>query len=244
MSSFLDGARARWRDDAREWDMRTTTAWLIAAIPFVVALIGVLAFPFRGLYAVLANEDGVVEWSQFILLVLLVALYAHIALLLWRADRRWLAALYGLAAIGSLFIAGEEISWGQRVLGFATPEGLEEVNDQGETNVHNIGIVVKVFNLVVVAICVAAVVAPILRWTGWRERARSVADYALIPPLALIPAFLFPFAHRVVRLGLLPDVGARATKYAEFAEVSFYFGLFVFALLLRRHLRRAGDQGT
>jgi hypothetical protein len=177
-----------------------------------------------------------------LLLVVMIATYAHITALLWRADRRALAAVYGLAALVSLFIAGEEISWGQRVLGFATPAGLDDINDQGETNLHNIGIVVKVFNLVVLAICAAAIALPILRWTGWRGTARTVAGYVLIPPLALLPAFAFPFLHRIVRLAFLPDVGARATKYAEYAEASFYFGLVVFALLARQALIRASTQ--
>jgi hypothetical protein len=34
--------------------------------------------------------------------------------------------------------AGEEISWGQRMLGFQTPEPLSEVNRQEEFNLHNL----------------------------------------------------------------------------------------------------------
>lgn len=241
MRAFFEAAGARWHDDAREWGLSQASVRLLVIAPFVLAGLGAMAFPFRSLYGLLANEDGVVEWSQVALLVTLVVVYAHLAVLLWRADRRWLAALYGVAALASLFIAGEEISWGQRVLGFATPEGLDAINDQGETNIHNIGLVVKVFNLVVVTICATAITLPILRWTGWRATARSVAGYMLIPPLALIPAFAFPFIHRVVRLALLPDVGARATKYAEFAELSFYVGLVVFAFLARRALLRAHE---
>lgn len=236
MPRFIDTAVARLRDDAVEWRLGSGAVRWLAVVPVAIALVGATTFPFRDLYAILANEDGVVEWSQVILLMVMVATYAHIAVLLWRADRKWLAAAYGLATLGSLLIAGEEISWGQRVLGFATPAGLAEINDQGETNLHNIGIVVKVFNLVVLAICAAAIALPILRWTGWRGTARTVAGYALVPPLALIPAFAFPFLHRVVRLAFLPDVGARATKFAEYAEASFYFGLVVFALLARQAL--------
>jgi len=33
---------------------------------------------------------------------------------------------------------GEEISWGQRILNFETPEALKQVNLQNETNIHNI----------------------------------------------------------------------------------------------------------
>ena len=41
--------------------------------------------------------------------------------------------------LGLLFfvLVGEEISWGQRIFGFATPEGMEEKNIQGEFNLHN-----------------------------------------------------------------------------------------------------------
>ena len=37
-----------------------------------------------------------------------------------------------------VFAAGEEISWGQRIFGFATPEFLLPLNQQQEFNVHNI----------------------------------------------------------------------------------------------------------
>jgi len=40
-----------------------------------------------------------------------------------------------------LFVGcGEEISWGQRILGFGTPDYLKEHNVQGETTLHNIEI--------------------------------------------------------------------------------------------------------
>jgi hypothetical protein len=46
-------------------------------------------------------------------------------------------------ALALFFGAGEELSWGQRLLGFDTPEALEE-NEQEEFTVHNL----PVFNTV------------------------------------------------------------------------------------------------
>lgn len=45
-----------------------------------------------------------------------------------------------LIFVGVLFFfgAGEEISWGQRIFGWETPDRLMEINDQNETNIHNI----------------------------------------------------------------------------------------------------------
>ena len=44
--------------------------------------------------------------------------------------------------LGLLFLFGffEEISWGQRLFGFVTPEYLQEANRQGEINIHNLGV--------------------------------------------------------------------------------------------------------
>lgn len=41
-------------------------------------------------------------------------------------------------ALVFFFGAGEEISWGQRIFGFTTPESLIENNVQGETTIHNL----------------------------------------------------------------------------------------------------------
>ena len=46
--------------------------------------------------------------------------------------------LYLGMALIFFFGAGEEISWGQRILGFQTPEALSEVNRQEEFNLHNL----------------------------------------------------------------------------------------------------------
>ena len=47
-----------------------------------------------------------------------------------------------LLALLFLFGAGEEISWGQRLLGIEVPEAIRDRNVQGELNIHNL----EVFN--------------------------------------------------------------------------------------------------
>ena len=51
------------------------------------------------------------------------------------AVAKWPPLLLGVLLIVG---AGEEVSWGQVWLGFATPEVVKAVNDQGEFNLHNI----------------------------------------------------------------------------------------------------------
>jgi hypothetical protein len=72
-----------------------------------------------------------------VFLVGFVGSRADHASLLVRARRS--VPLLGFAIL--FFVAfGEEISWGQRVLGFQTPAVLNELNRQGEINIHNLDV--------------------------------------------------------------------------------------------------------
>ena len=57
-------------------------------------------------------------------------------------DKTWVSLMKQLVYLGMALIfffgAGEEISWGQRILGFQTPEALSQVNKQEEFNLHNL----------------------------------------------------------------------------------------------------------
>jgi hypothetical protein len=83
-----------------------------------------------------AQEDRPLEWSTALLLLAASSLLGlHAA----RHRRAPLVALCAALLCVALFLVGmEEISWGQRLFGFATPEGLAEMNWQHEFNFHNV----------------------------------------------------------------------------------------------------------
>jgi hypothetical protein len=56
--------------------------------------------------------------------------------LLRRGDRPF-GALYVILAFGFFVIAGEEISWGQRIFQVQSPEFFLQYNEQQELNIHN-----------------------------------------------------------------------------------------------------------
>jgi hypothetical protein len=225
---------ARFDDDNAEWGLSTRNATLIFLAPFVLAIVAVVAIPFRDAFRILANEDGIAEWGQWLFLVVLVVIYARLSVALWRQRQRPLAVLYAVATLAVIFTAGEEISWGQRIFHWITPGALEDINNQGETNIHNIGSLLKIFNLVIMVVAFIAAVLPLVRWTLWRDRARSIAGYALIPPAVLIPAFGMEFSYRLIRYLLFPEPRYVLTKLSEIAELSFYFALVVFGVLAWR----------
>ena len=88
-----------------------------------------------GTFHALSREDHWVEnltavWFLLAGLLLFVTALAERSLF-----RRCAYILGGMAMV---FAAGEEISWGQRILGFATPDFLMPLNESKEFNVHNI----------------------------------------------------------------------------------------------------------
>jgi hypothetical protein len=107
----------------------------VAAIALVAIMAAWTIFSPATLYPLTA-EDGPIETAQF-------ALYLSGAFCLfqfWRGSRHSLP-FFGILALVWVFallvMAGEEISWGQRVFGFATPENMVAVNKQSEFNLHN-----------------------------------------------------------------------------------------------------------
>lgn len=80
---------------------------------------------------VLGYEDGFFEYLTAVLFFLASILFLVVA---QKKRNLWFAGLFLLLFVG----AGEEISWGQRLLGIDTPHELKKVNVQGEITLHNL----------------------------------------------------------------------------------------------------------
>lgn len=83
------------------------------------------------------GELGILE--NLAPLFLLPAIFCGIAMLRYRRafPKHWITGWFLLHGLGAFYFAGEEISWGQHFLGWQTPEGVATLNDQNETNLHN-----------------------------------------------------------------------------------------------------------
>ena len=117
-----------------------------AALKFAVASSPVIACfaiiwlrnSYRRVFNVLFTEDSVFEYLTSVLYLLAAVIAGVIAVTFSRLDERRSAALYGLLMLGLFFIAGEEVSWGQRLLGIETPASIAAYNTQNELTVHNL----------------------------------------------------------------------------------------------------------
>jgi hypothetical protein len=111
-------------------------------------------------------------------LVLLPGIAAGIAVL-WNHRQRlpwWLVGWLLGWVLACIYFAGEEASWGQHYLRWATPETLQSLNDQNETNLHNVShwLDQKPRSLVELWMVFAGLLAPLIRRLRptalWAER--------------------------------------------------------------------------
>ena len=98
---------------------------------FFSSLLAAAPLTFRAL----SREDYWVE-SLTAVWFLLAGLVLFVTALVERSFFR--RCVYILGGMAMVFAAGEEISWGQRIFGFATPDFLMHLNESKEFNVHNI----------------------------------------------------------------------------------------------------------
>ena len=217
--------RGRLAVDGQFWGLSRRRSATLLAIPLAgAALLGLTALV-RPLHDALVREDSLLEWLQ-------VASYVAAFFLAGRSALRlhgWVAAAFGVFALGCLLAAGEELSWGQRLFGLDTPDGLEALNNQEELNVHDVVEVQGKVNLAVALASLYGLVAP------WLVRRRVL----VAPPNALNCAFLTMLAYASARSAFFPHPGHALAKFSEWPETCFAGTLAVFALLVWRRTRAA-----
>lgn len=85
-------------------------------------------------YTGLTEEDSLIETLTAVLLFSASILLFATGRMERKSLCRWIYVMGGTVL---LFIAGEEISWGQRIFGYPTPDWVAERNNQKEFTVHN-----------------------------------------------------------------------------------------------------------
>jgi hypothetical protein len=148
----------------------------------------------------------------------------------------WCAALF----VGGIYLAGEEASWGQHYVGWATPGLWEVVNDQQETNLHNIS---NLFDqlprgILLIGIVLTGTIYPwlLLKRPGFLP-GRFNFTY---PPLALFPLAALICACWGYRSLSKSELFGPYLNYrsGEFQELFIVWFLLYYALFLRWRERR------
>jgi hypothetical protein len=239
----LDGFVARSARDLR-CSRRSVVAILLLPAAACLVAVGTAGIG-ADAYKWLIREDGPVENLQFVLFlgssVGALVLARHHA----RSGRRAIAGVFVLAAAGLLGIAGEEISWGQRIFGWGTPEALAEINRQGETTLHNVGTIEEIVRWTVFGIAVAAALAA-WRFDRGPLHTRHPVVRALVPSRIFVPAFALIAGWRVFRETVVPPEALRfaISEFTEVVEFVMASTVAIFLWLQIRSVRHAGEEGA
>lgn len=192
------------------------------------------------LYRWVTQEDGPIEWSQFAFDLAAFAGSSIVAVVLYRRGRRVAALLWAVFALSQLFIAGEEISWGQRVFDTTTPDELERLNHQSETNVHNIGPMQDSINAVFMLVGAYGSIGVVANRRWWRPRRRPDWFDLFAPPNALFTLFtlfLLVLGYKLARIAVFQSPRFVVVKFGEYIELCTAVALAAFAWLTLRRLR-------
>ena len=119
--------------------MKTRNLILYHGLPLFVILLPLVWYAMTGKYSVFKGEAGIIE--NMTVLFLVVAIGFCVASLS-RTNRLQLSGFLKtwlfILILGAAYFALEEISYGQHMFGWGTAETWKELNDQDETNLHNV----------------------------------------------------------------------------------------------------------
>lgn len=104
---------------------------------FLIGILAVIKTWPGGVFNDIIREDNLLENLQVIFYGFSSILFFATSFKYFKTNKLFFF-YFLILGLGLLFITGEEISWGQRILGLSSPEVIKVNNAQGETTIHNI----------------------------------------------------------------------------------------------------------
>jgi len=209
-----------------------------------------LVFPFIWVGIVgndhmLKGEAGFVELTTALFLFIAIGIsFSSLAIIRRLNLSGYLKAWVVLMILGATYFALEELSYGQHIFHWGTPEALKKLNDQGETNLHNISALFDQVPrmLLTAGILVGGVIMPLYRYFRHSQLAENNRFYWQWPTMDCLTIGL------LVTL-LRPVFGVFETHTINTGETKEQlFALFILLYCLSIHARlkqkaRAGSAG-
>lgn len=208
--------------------------WGVIPVLIIVAQILIELFVPNEYMTPMHTEGGPHETLQFLFIGLCVPLAAT---MLFSLKHAFLKFWIGAAMLGCIYIAGEEVSWGQHIFGWVTPEFWSGVNDQNETNLHNTSswLDQKPRLLLFLGAVVAGIVVPALRrwkpsWLPARFSALYPSDILFVAALGvLLPYSIHEIAEHILDSGVFYRV-------SEVQELYLYYFILLYLLDFKKRI--------
>ncbi|MDP9195359.1 MAG: hypothetical protein M3O22_01100 [Pseudomonadota bacterium] len=181
------------------------------------------------------SEYGPVEILQEAMLFLCLVFSIYILTRINPDQSKWLKIWIGIAALGCFYVFIEEISWGQKIFRWNTPEFWMEINTQRETNIHNTS---QIFNrvprgILETGILVAGIIIPVLRKyapSALPKKISAIYPASEIMFISILATIIKILEHFPSRLGI--QVFWRKSEVMETFFYCFVF-LYLFSIFHR-----------
>ncbi len=223
---------------------RRLPRWLWLWFPPVLLL---LIIPIKiidpGFYAAhIDGELGLIELATPLLSIIGALIGFRLIRISATLPTRRLRIWVVLTTLGCIYFAGEELSWGQHLFGWGTPAYLEAVNDQEETNLHNISswFDQKPRMLLEFWVLIGGVLLPLTRLARNQSYAPTDERYWFWPTVELLPTALLAILVRLPeRIKSLFDIEQLPLELRFSEPQEYYFALFLLLYLasIDRRLR-------
>jgi H+/gluconate symporter-like permease len=177
---------------------------LLCILPIISLLIFFLLARYRNpIYQLIGMEDGILEWLQFVLFLFSSLLALLISYKLSKSNKV-ISFIYLILTLGLMFIALEEISWGQRIFNWETTQKFQEIG------------------LIYLAICAYATLGWILLKINFKKVVKQFLEYFIIPSFLIL--YFLPLSINALHfLSFAPQ------DY-EVTEFLMSLGFFIFFL--------------
>ena len=191
---FLEKAIAKFSSRTR----RASFGIYLYSFPFV--LTGILIWvklsvgPTSDKWRYISSEGGLSEYGTAIAYLLIPLFTYQIARQFWRHNKKLMGWLYILFTAGSFFIGMEELSWGQKIIGFEEPKFWAENNVQSEFTFHNLAFYQNRFlhPSFILAGFLGSFCWVVLRYWQNRQPQSPATDLSYILPDWPISSFFYP----------------------------------------------------
>jgi hypothetical protein len=214
-------------------------AWWWLGIPLLYAAVAVLAGAFAPRFYdqwIIPEGYGVLEFSQFLIMVAALAVAVKLLFDPFVRERPFVFAVTIIAALSSLFIAGEEMSWGQHFFHWNTPEYWARINVDDETNLHKAyDIFDKVPRVTLeLGVLIGGLLIPFAAMFKPELRANRIALF--LPPSCVIPTAVFALLFK-----LLDEARAEGAVHAferpsELIESYLFYFILVYLIVFTRRI--------
>jgi hypothetical protein len=217
--------------------MKNKNLLIYHGLPLLALVFPFIWVAFAGNDRMLKSESGIVEVGTVVFLVIAIGFWiASLRITRQHHLSRYLRVWLVLLIMGATYFALEEISYGQHIFHWHTAEAWAKLNDQQETNLHNVSALFDQVPraLLTIGILVGGVVLPLYRYFRGIKLEESNRFYWQWPTMDCVTIGLLVILIRPFQM----VVHTHVISTGETKEMLFALFILLYCLSLHSRLRQ------